>query len=131
MAVVADVKSLPEMERVAAAAVDEFGGLEVLYANAGISGVGTAGGTSSETWNEVIAVNLTGVWHSMRAVLPIMRRQQRWSMVLQSSAAGVVGVPGICPYAAAKGGVIAMARQAAIDYGPYGIRVNASFQGRW
>jgi NAD(P)-dependent dehydrogenase (short-subunit alcohol dehydrogenase family) len=124
-----DVTSQSDMEGAAGAAVEQFGGVDVLYANAGIAGVGSAMECDPAVWDRVVAVNLTGVWLSMRAVLPHMVRAGGGSIVNQASIGGLVGVPGIAPYAAAKGGVIALTRQAAVEHGPQGVRVNAIAPG--
>lgn len=124
-----DVTSETDTAAMAAAALEQWGRIDVLYANAGIAGVGTAASTDVGTWDRVIAVNLTGVWLSMRAVLPTMVAAESGSVILQSSVGGLVGVHGIFPYAAAKAGVIGMARQAAVDFGRHDVRINAIAPG--
>lgn len=126
--VVADVTDAASMEAAVAATVDTFGAVHVLYANAGVDGVGSVTETSEELWHRVMAVNATGVWLSMRAALPELERAGG-SIVVQASTAGLVGVPGLAAYSAAKGAVIALTRQAAVDYGPKGVRVNVICPG--
>lgn len=127
--VVADLASERDAERMAKHALDAYGRVDVVYACAGIAGAGTAESTPMEDWDRVIAVNLTSKWLTFRFVLPHMVERRTGSIIVQSSIGGIVGVPGIFPYAAAKGGCIAMVKQTAVEYGPVGIRVNATAPG--
>lgn len=129
LAVPTDVTSQAATEALAAAALEHFGSIDVLFANAGVAGNGSTAGCDPELWNRVIAVNLTGVWLSMRAVLPTMIAQRSGSIIATSSAAGLVGIRGIAPYSASKAGVIGLCRATAAEVGRHNVRVNALAPG--
>jgi NAD(P)-dependent dehydrogenase (short-subunit alcohol dehydrogenase family) len=124
-----DVSSARHAEQMSRSVLDAFGHIDVVFANAGIPGTGSAATTAEADFDRVIAVNLKGVWLSSKFVLPHMIERGQGVIINQASMGGLVGIPGIFPYAAAKGGVIAMTRQMAVEFGPQGIRVNAICPG--
>lgn len=126
---VGDVTLQDDCEAAVTQALAELGGLHVVVANAGIPGEGRAHELSEQDWSRVLSVNLTGTFLTVRAALPHLMAQRSGSIILQSSIAGLVGVPNIPAYAAAKGGVIALGRQLARDYAAHEIRVNVIAPG--
>jgi NAD(P)-dependent dehydrogenase (short-subunit alcohol dehydrogenase family) len=97
--------------------------------NAGVAVPGSAGEMSEEDFQRVIDTNLTGVWRGMRFAIPQMLRQGGGSIVNTSSVQAHVGFVGWAGYAASKGGIDALTRQAAVEYASKGIRVNAIVPG--
>jgi NAD(P)-dependent dehydrogenase (short-subunit alcohol dehydrogenase family) len=124
-----DVTSSEQCAAMTRLAEDTYGRIDVVFACAGIAGAGTAVSTSEADWDRVIATNLTSKWLSFRHALPGMIERGSGSVIVQASIGGIIGVPSIFPYAAAKGGCIAMVKQAAADLGPHGVRVNAIAPG--
>ena len=129
LGVTVDITSASSLAAAVSAGLEAFGRLDILFANAGIAGLGTTLDGDPTEWARVIDVNLTGAWLSMRAVLPTMIAQGSGSIILQASIAGVIGVSGIAPYTASKAGVIGLARSTAVEVAAAGIRVNALAAG--
>lgn len=111
------------------AAVESFGAVDVLVNNAGIANAAPIEHLTTEKWNAVIAVNLTGTFFGCRAVVPIMKEQRRGSIITISSVEGMRGSPGLHGYTAAKFGVRGLAASLAVELGPHGIRVNSVHPG--
>jgi hypothetical protein len=112
------------------AAVDEgaaaLGGLDVVVANAGILDWGHVWELSEERWGAVIDTNLTGVWHTLKATVPLLIAQGRGgSVIVTSSVAGLKSLPRQAHYSAAKHGLVGLTKSAAIELGEHGIRVNS------
>jgi 3-oxoacyl-[acyl-carrier protein] reductase len=126
LAVRADVASWPEVEAAAAAVAGRYPHVNVLVNNAGIIQVGGVEETSPDEWGRVIAVNLTGAFHAVKAFLPLLRRAPWAAIVNVASIAGQTGnvVAGIA-YSASKAGLIGFTKRLAVELAPLGIRVNA------
>jgi SDR family mycofactocin-dependent oxidoreductase len=124
LAVQADVRDSEGMRGVVERAVSEFGRIDILLANAGIESFGTAWELTDEQWDEMIAVNLTGVWKSCRAVAPHMIERRAGVILITSSIAGLKGLANQAHYCAAKHGVVGLMRALAIELAPHGVRVN-------
>ena len=111
------------------AAVERFGGLDIVVANAGVGFGGSAGEVDDEHWLRTLDVNLTGPLRLVRAALPALLEGGGGSIVLVSSISGLVASTESAAYLASKQGLIGLARSLAVDYGPRGIRANALCPG--
>lgn len=118
----ADVRDLPALESALADGVAKLGRLDVVVANAGICSYGTAADLPSDTWQDMIDINLTGVWHTVRAASPHLADGA--SIILTSSTAGLFGMRNIVHYTAAKHGVVGIMRVLAVELADRMIRVN-------
>jgi NAD(P)-dependent dehydrogenase (short-subunit alcohol dehydrogenase family) len=122
---VADVTDPEACEQMVQAALEAFGRLDCALNNAGIGRrVGPVADVSPEDWRAVMAVNLDGVFYSLRAEIPAMLAGGGGSIVNTASTLGMVGIAGSAAYVASKHGVVGLTRTAAIEYSAQGIRVN-------
>jgi len=124
-----DVRSSADVQALVDAAVERHGRLDGIVNNAAVAIPGSAGEMSEDDWREVLDVNLSGVWRGMRAAIPPMLAGGGGSIVNMSSVQSLVGFVGWAGYAASKGGINGLTQQAAVEYAPKKIRVNAVIPG--
>lgn len=127
---VVDVTDASSCEALVRFAVERYGRVDVLVNNAGIDIVEPAGQVSEEGWSRVQDVDLKGVLNASQSVIRQMAKQGGGGSIINiSSIAGVVAIPGLTSYSAAKGGVILLSRVMALELAPQNIRVNAIAPG--
>lgn len=124
VASVTDVRDGDGLAKALDAGVAELGGLDTVVANAGIASFGDSGAITDSMWQEMLDVNLTGVWHTARAAVPHLRRRGGGSMVFTSSIGGLKGIMNVGHYVATKHGLVGLMRTMANELGPQRIRVN-------
>jgi len=121
----ADVREFSALEKAVAAGVGELGRLDIVVANAGITGATPADALPLQDWQDMIDVNLTGVFHAVKAAIPHIRAGGNGgAIVLTSSALGIRAMPNLPHYVAAKSGVIGLMRALALELAADRIRVN-------
>ncbi|WP_436705432.1 SDR family NAD(P)-dependent oxidoreductase [Geodermatophilus sp. CPCC 205761] len=125
LAVTADVRSQEQMDEAVRRGLAEFGQIDILIANAGIWTQGAFWELSEQAWDEMIGVNLTGVWKSAKAVAPHMIERQTGSIVITSSINGLEPGPNYAHYVAAKHAVVGLMKNIALELAPHGIRCNS------
>ena len=125
-----DVRSQQQLDDAVADGVAQFGGIDIVCANAGIISRGLTWELTDDEWNDVIDVNLTGVWRTVKSVMPTMIKQGRGgSIVIISSSGGLKGISGHAHYTASKHGVLGIARTLAAEAATHFIRVNSIHPG--
>ncbi len=122
----ADTRDDAALRQLVADGVEQFGRLDILVANAGVLSWGRVWELTDEQWDTVIAVNLTGTWRTLRAVIPAMiEAGNGGAIVVVSSAAGIKATPGNGHYTATKYGLVGLTNTLALELGEFGIRVNS------
>lgn len=120
-----DVRDQAGLDSLIADAIAEFGHIDIVCANAGIMSMAPTWEITDESWSDMIDVNLTGVWRTLKAVVPSMIAAKRGgSIVITSSTAGIRGFGNLAHYTAAKHGVVGLMLSLANEVAQHNIRVN-------
>ncbi|MBL8773259.1 MAG: SDR family oxidoreductase [Phenylobacterium sp.] len=125
----ADVADWAQVEALAARAEDAFGGLDVMFNNAGVGSFAATPDLAPDDWRRVIEIDLNGVFYGCRAAIPRMRARGGGAIVNTASISGLGGDYSFAAYNAAKGAVVNYTRAAAIDHAREGVRINAVCPG--
>jgi SDR family mycofactocin-dependent oxidoreductase len=122
---VVDVRDYPRLEHEVAAGVAALGGLDIVVSNAGIASYAPGDQISEPAWQEMLDINLTGTWHTIKAAVPHLKQRGGGSIILTSSAAGLQGNKNLAHYVASKHGVVGLMRSFANELADHWIRVNS------
>jgi SDR family mycofactocin-dependent oxidoreductase len=122
----ADVRDFSALKAAVDDGVAQLGRLDIVSANAGIGSFGAAEDLTEEEWTDMIDTNLTGIWHAVKAAVPHIRAGGRGgSIILTSSAAGLMAYANMAHYVSAKHGIVGLMRTLALELAPEMIRVNS------
>lgn len=124
-----DVRREREVKNLIKRVVDKYGRLDIMVANAGIGDGDPIGDEKTETWNNILSINLTGVFLCNKYAIKEMLKNKSGSIINMSSVLGLVGNPVAPAYSSCKAGVINLTRSGALAYSKEGIRVNAVSPG--
>jgi NAD(P)-dependent dehydrogenase (short-subunit alcohol dehydrogenase family) len=127
--IVGNVTSSTDMKGLVDFAAESYGGVDVLVNSAGVQRYGTVTETEEDVWDEVLDVNLKGIYLAARIAIPEMRRRGGGAIVNVSSVQAIASQAGVAAYTASKGGINALTRAMAVDHAVENIRVNAVCPG--
>ena len=125
----ADVRDYGAVKAALDDGVDQLGRLDIVCANAGVYSFGRMDELTEEQFDDMIDINLKGVWHTAKAAIPHLKANQGGSIIMTSSVGGSVGIPNIGHYVAAKHGLVGLMKTLAVELGADFIRVNAVAPG--
>lgn len=131
-----DISNEDNVQQLVSAVQDKYGSIDILFNNAGIGFSSRSKYTMAsiletplDDWNSIMSINLNGTFLMSKYVIPVMIEQGKGSVINNSSLNGIIGVTGADAYTASKGGVVALTRVMAADYGKHNIRVNCICPG--
>jgi NAD(P)-dependent dehydrogenase (short-subunit alcohol dehydrogenase family) len=126
LTVAADVSLEADVANYVSKTMEHFGRIDIFFNNAGIEGkVAPITEQKIEDFDRVLAVNVRGLFLGLQQVLKVMQQQGSGSVINMSSVAGLMGSPGVSPYVASKHAVVGVTKSAALEMGPFGVRVNS------
>ena len=127
--IAADVTRAADCQRAVRAVAEQFGGLHILFNNAGIIRRASVTELSEADWDQVMAVNVKSIFLMSKCAIPVMQKSGGGSIVNTASGWGLAGGPKAAAYCASKGAVVLLTKAMAIDHGPHNIRVNCICPG--